>query len=69
MKAAERNETFDKLRYEMRMAEGLADEAYATRRCPTLDDVKVIIVRLGKALALAEKLQDGLSGKDEGLPF
>lgn len=59
MKADERQALFGKLRYELRMAEGFADEINASTKGVTEGDSERLLIKVRKAAATAEELTEG----------
>lgn len=59
MNASERQSLFEKLRYELRMAEGFADEINASAKGITENDAERLIIKVRKAAATAEELSEG----------
>lgn len=67
MKADERQALFEKLRYELRMAEGFADEINAKAKGITEEDAELLRHKVGKASVTAEKLH--VEGFKTNAPF
>lgn len=59
MKADERKALFEKLRYELRMAEGFADEINASASGITEKDAERLLIKVRKAAATGEELKEG----------
>lgn len=59
MKADERQALFGKLRYELRMAEGFADEINAKSKGITEEDAELLCAKAQKASLTAMELREG----------
>lgn len=61
MKASERNALFEQLRYDLRMAEGFADEINARGKSIEQSDATALGMKVQKCLNTANKLVEGFN--------